>query len=74
MDPFQVMLRVAEAMFWVAAAIVGVIYRLCRMLFFFWRKHHRCRRGCGGNFEGWRNLRLVQSARTGVGAPAEITP
>ena len=23
---------------------------------------------------GWRNLRLVQAARTGVGAPAEITP
>ena len=23
---------------------------------------------------GWRNLRLVQSARTGVGAPGEITP
>ena len=23
---------------------------------------------------GWRNLRLVQTARTGVGAPAEITP
>lgn len=41
MDPFNVMLRVAEAMFWTAAAIVGLIYRLCRMLFFFWRKHHR---------------------------------
>jgi hypothetical protein len=41
MDPFDVMLRVASAMFWVAAAIVGVIYRLFRMLFFFWRKHHR---------------------------------
>jgi len=34
----------------------------------------RCRRGCGGNFEGWRNLRLVQAARTGVEAPVEITP
>ena len=43
MDPFTVMLRVAEAMFWTAAAIVGLIYRLCRMLFFFWRKHHRSR-------------------------------
>ena len=41
MDPFDVMLRVASTMFWLAAAIVGVIYRLFRMLFFFWRKHHR---------------------------------
>jgi Type IV secretion-system coupling protein DNA-binding domain len=41
MDPFDVVLRVASAMFWVAAAIVGIIYRLFRMLFFFWRKHHR---------------------------------
>ena len=32
-----------------------------------------CRRGCGGNW-GWRNLRLVQRAHAGVGAPAEITP
>ena len=32
-----------------------------------------CRRGCGGK-SGWRSLRLVQRARTGVGAPAETTP
>jgi hypothetical protein len=43
MDPFDVMLRVASAMFWVAAGIVGLVYRLFRMLFFFWRKHHRTR-------------------------------
>ena len=43
MDPFSVMLRVAETMFWVAAGLVGLIYRLCRMLFFFWRTHHRSR-------------------------------
>src|SRR5512132_2884813 len=43
MDPFDVMLRVASAMFWVAAEIVGLVYRLFRMLFFFWRKHHRTR-------------------------------
>ena len=33
----------------------------------------RCRRGCGGKL-GWRSLRLVQRAMTGVGAPAETTP
>lgn len=43
MDPFDVILRVASAMFWVAAAILGAIYRLFQMLFFFWRKHHRSR-------------------------------
>src|SRR5512133_2404658 len=36
-------MRVASAMFWVAAGIVGLVYRLFRMLFFFWRKHHRTR-------------------------------
>jgi hypothetical protein len=43
MDPFNAMLRVASAMFWLAAGLVGLIYRLCRMLFFIWRKHHRSR-------------------------------
>jgi hypothetical protein len=42
-DPFDVAMRVASAMFWVAAAIVGLIYRFFRMMFFFWRKHHRSR-------------------------------
>src|SRR5688500_5003145 len=38
------------------------------------RRHDiRCRRGCGGK-SGWRSLRLVQRAMTGVGAPVETTP
>ena len=37
------------------------------------RPSRRCRRGCGGKW-GWRSLRLVQRAMTGVGAPAETTP
>src|SRR3954468_24882113 len=33
----------------------------------------RCRRGCGRK-SGWRSLRLVQRAMTGVSAPGETTP
>jgi hypothetical protein len=41
MDPFTAMLRVLEAMFWVAAGMFAIVYRIVRFLFFFWRAHHK---------------------------------
>jgi hypothetical protein len=41
MDPFAAMLRFLEAMFWVAAGMFAIVYRIVRFLFFFWRAHHK---------------------------------